>query len=98
MKIKVTDVVLDYDGTPMLDGEDPLTLRTAFRVALNSFLPNEEMGAEKKTKLYALTLKIFTGKEVEITTDEAALIKERGALFLTPLVYGRIVDLFENRP
>jgi hypothetical protein len=101
MKIKVTDPILDYpkdgDPKPVESPDGPLTFREVFNQALNSFTPNETIPAEKKSKMFQITLKLYAGNDVDLTVDEASLIKERvDVIYNSPLVYGRVCELLDK--
>jgi hypothetical protein len=101
MRIKITDPVLDYakEGAPkpVETPDGPLTFRAVFDQALNSSAPNEAIPAEKKSKQFALTLKLYASNEVDLTVDGAALVKERvGIIYTSPLVYGRVCELLDK--
>jgi hypothetical protein len=97
-EIKVTEPILDYpiDGTakPVEAGGGVLTYRDVFNQALNSSAPNEIIPVEQKSKLFQITLKLFSGNEIDLTVDEASLIKGRvGKIYNSPLIYGRVCEL-----
>jgi hypothetical protein len=101
MRIKVTEPVLDYpkEGAPkpVETPDGPLTFREVFSQALNSVGPSEIVPAEKKSKLYAVSLKLYGSADVDLTVDEAALIKERvGIIYNAPLIYGRVCELLDK--
>lgn len=99
MTIDVTQDVKDYDGKPVIapGDTDPLTLRAVFTSALNMMEQGEQIGAETKSKMYALTQKLFATKVVSLTVDEATLIKERVGKGYGPLIYGRVCDALDKK-
>lgn len=94
MKIDVTKQILDYEGNP-LDG-GTATYRSVISAALNNLEAGEQLLAEQKARMYELSVKIFKSKEVKLSVEEAAFVKERVAKFFNPLVYGRVSDLLEG--
>ena len=72
------------DGSPVL-GEDhrpvqePEQLRSYLALALNNTAQDEKevFTPEQKTKIYALTTKLYSKKEVDLTLDDRAFLKER---------------------
>jgi len=101
MKITVTDPLLSYEGKPLTEkdenGKDvQVTYRDIFVRALNGVAPNEQIGAETKAKLYLLIGKLYKDKEISLTVDEAALIKERVGLLFNALVYGRVSEVLDD--
>lgn len=98
MRLDHSTAVLDFNGSPIPNGPDAtLTFRDLALAALNNPAPNENLGAEAKSRCYQLSGKFFNGKHVTLTVDEAAFIKERaGVALATPLVYGRLCDWLEG--
>ena len=109
MKVKVKEILKDYSGRDlkmMLDDKEvPLTVRQAINSAINGIVvgPNGQavpLKAEDKGRIYQLSTKLWSAKkEVNLTVDEMAFIKERAKQVsnITPLVYGRICDLLEKK-
>lgn len=57
----------------------------------------EELSGEAKVKRYRLAQKIHAAEgEIDITTEEASLVKELAAKMLPPLLYGQIYDFIEG--
>lgn len=115
MRINVTEGIKDYEGNvimttkmenghPVLDANNqPVQvveqLRAYFINALNNLLPNETPVAEDKAQIYYLSVKLFRGKEVDLTHGDIVFIKDRVSKVYGPLIYGRICDLFDgNEP
>lgn len=98
MRINVLNVVKDYEGKDITEGpkKTPVTYRAIFSGALNSMEEREIIPAEQKAQIFALSLKLFKSKEVDLTVEERTLIKERTAKFYTPLVYGRVSEALEE--
>lgn len=100
MKITVNQAVLNMTGEPVKEqgSEDNLTYRTLFYAALNQFLPNETPPptSEVKAKCYNIIRKLFKSDEVNLTSDEAALIKERVGKIFNPLLFGRTAELLDG--
>lgn len=110
MKIDGTQVLKDYEGKPILvdrerdkDGKrgkrKKLTLRDVISTAINAnpAPPAKPMAAETKNKAYQLSVKIWSKKEVDLTVDQLAFVKERVGDVYTPLVYGRVCDILEGK-
>jgi hypothetical protein len=91
------------DGTPVL-GEDhrpiqePEMLRNYLALALNNTAQgeNEVFTPEQKAKIYGLTTKLYSKKEVDLTLDDRAFLKERVGKVYGPLIYGRICEVLEG--
>lgn len=97
MKVTVTSPIKNLEGKAITDAQGvELTFRTLFYAALNNFKQDEVPTVETKAKCYALMQKLFKSKEVKITVDEAALLKERVGKLFSPLEYGRVCDLLDG--
>jgi hypothetical protein len=90
-------VVLGEDSRPI---QEPELLRNYLAVALNNAAQGEEVFTpEQKAKIYELTTKLYKKKEVDLTLDDRAFLKERVGKVYGPLIYGRICDILEeNEP
>jgi hypothetical protein len=49
-----------------------------------------------EAKFFQLSVKLYKDKEIDLTVDEAALIKERVRVTYGPLVYGRVCELLDK--
>jgi hypothetical protein len=101
MKIKVDEVIRDYDNMPIKDKdtngqERDLTVKVVLAVALNSQLRDEILTSEDKAKIYQLCTKIYSSKEPELTLDDRSFVKQRAEKVLPPLWLGRISDILEE--
>ncbi len=101
MKIKVIQALKDYEGKDILqqDSKDKLDLRTVISTAINAtpMPPAKQISAEEKNKAYQISLKVWAKKEVDLTVDQLAFIKEKVGIVYNPLVYGRVCDILEGR-
>lgn len=97
MRIDTRATIKNYDGKDLTDEKQkPLTLRDVFAIALNAQLPNETIPAEQKAKIYGLSVKLYQQHDVNLTVDEAALIKERVGQVYGPLIFGRVSDVLDR--
>lgn len=96
MRLNHSVVIVDFIGNPMKSGENDLTFRDLVIMTINNGDPNERIGAEKKAKIFGLCTKFYRGKFVNLTVDEAALIKERAGELATPMAYGRLCEWLEG--
>jgi hypothetical protein len=97
MRVHVAQQLTDYEGRKLVDGKDPVTFRRVFATALNASDEKDRPGPEKMAQIYALSVKLYSGEEIELTLEEATLIKEQVGKVYNPLVYGRTVDLLEGK-
>ena len=100
MKIKVTDVLKQLDGTTpivnMVDGEaKDATIREAFVNAL--MIPVETDAGIKKVEKYDLAMRIYNTDEVELSVEEAATIKEVVGKAFAPIVVGQLFKLLDGK-
>lgn len=82
----------DLEGNPIY-----VTFRSIIANALNSFQQDKPLSAEQKNKSWQIMKKLYDGDEVDLTVDDCAFIKERVGLIYTPLIFGRVSDLFETK-
>ena len=108
MKIDVTQVLKDYENKPIFRSEtnergrivqskEKLTLRWVISTAVNTSTQGKPMTAEQKNKAYQISLKVWKDKEVNLTVDDLAFIKKQVGEIYTPLVFGRVSDIFEGK-
>lgn len=97
MTINTNAVLLNYKNEPIIqkDGveEKELTVKEALTTSLNSTGPGEILTADKKNKIFQLSLKIHANDQLELTVDDAAFIKERVGIIYSAIVYGRICEI-----
>ena len=96
MRIKVTDILTDYEGRQIYDGEEPVTFRKVFATALNTISEQDRPPAEEMAEIYKLSVQLYQGDEIDLKLEDAALIKKKVGLAYNPLVYGRTCDLLEG--
>lgn len=101
MRIKLTESIKDYEGKEILQDDRPLDIRTVFVTALNSTSIDdhgrqEVVTAEQKSKIYRLSTALYKDKEMDISLDDRAFIKERVGKIYTPMVYGRVCEILEG--
>jgi hypothetical protein len=93
MKFDPTKPLLDRSGRTMIDVDGTTTLTFAIMCAraLDGKYPDEVLTAEKGIKRFVLGSKLIAATgPIDITTDEAVLIKELTAKAWAPGVYGPI--------
>ena len=100
MKVKVTDLLLGYAGTPlkMQDGDKVVdtTVRLALITALNTGVEGEKLSGEDKVQLYKLSIGITDADEVELDAKQRTLILDRAEKIFNVIVYGRLRDLLNE--
>ncbi|VFU07951.1 hypothetical protein [Methylocella tundrae] len=92
MKIDFSKSILGIDGAPLLD-ETKQELRLSV-LSINSLLsPKTPLSGEQNVKRFQLALRLNDASEVEITPEEAALIKTCATeTFASPLIVGRMFE------
>ena len=100
MKINFNAPLLDEDGKQANIGtKEAPAFRTLGWLAAQALLasyPSESPSGEEKHKRYRLWSRIKDGGEVDITIEEAGLIKNLIGLGATPLACGQAWDLLEG--
>ena len=100
MKIKVTQVLKDYEDKPILQNGKPLTFRDMVSTALNAVQLREEkdLTPEDKNMAFQLSIKLWASEEVDFSIEELAFAKKRcEAVLLSPLVLGRVCEIFKEK-
>ncbi len=94
MKIKVTNKITNYEGKEM----EKITIRSLISETLNSPVEeNEKLTAEDKSKIYQLSVKVYSANEIDFSLDERAFIKERAGKTLFPMFYGKLCEILEDK-
>lgn len=82
----------------VLDQGYVFTAKHAAFAALNANIQGEQLSDDEKIKVYLLGVKCASGGEVDLSTDECALLKKRVGKVYGPLVYGRMCDFLDTDP
>lgn len=100
MKIDFSSVLKGLDGKELkgdLKGEKSLTLGSVCVESLMASFPDEErLSGNDKVKRFKLAQKIYNRTPVDITVEDASLIKELIGKAYGPLIVGQVWDLLEN--
>jgi hypothetical protein len=92
-KYKLDAPITDLEDKPFPGGE---TLRTVLLGAcLNTLRADELMDAKQKVTLYLLSKKIAEKGDVELTSDDIVLLKDRVGKAYNPLVVGRVYEVLD---
>jgi hypothetical protein len=103
MKVKfgtfITNIIT---GERMKMNDKDLTLGAAVLEALLVLDPQKPESGESKAKSYALAARIVNGMkvgegEVEVSVEEAALIKQKVGDLFSPAVVGPAYEMLEGR-
>jgi hypothetical protein len=95
MKVRLTQEILQLDGTPFPSerAEGGLTLQEALATAINAVIKEEGTG------LYHVAVKVaMSDQEVELTSEEITTLKRRVTqVYLPPVLVGRICDMLDGK-
>lgn len=91
----LTEVVDDGSGNKV---RRPITAYQVIENALMTRRQNEEMTGEMHMIRYNLNQRVVNGGLVDITSEEATLIKKQIAMYYPTLIYGFIHNLLETDP
>lgn len=98
MKVNLQQVLKGLDGKPLKNEEGKeVNLEKVCVGALTNMLPTEQATGEVKFKRFQLAQKISGQKEVELTIEEVAMIKERVGVLHSPLVLGITYQMLEGK-
>ncbi len=100
MLINTDQVLKMIDGTDMKDTDDKGELVDAmFSVCVTNALlaPKKDDSGQKKYDKYELARKFNQGGEIEITTDEAKVIKDEVGRVFPPAIVGSVYDIIEGK-
>jgi hypothetical protein len=106
VKIKVTEQMIELDGTPMelpgtqrcptcnrITESQPFTLRLAFTTALVAQFRDETLKESDQVTRYALAMRIYNEDEPDLSSDDAVLIKRLVSKMRGPMVAGPVCNL-----
>lgn len=96
MLLKVSTVLTQYNGTPLMDGNVEATVRDAI---VNAVLaPTQGDNGVMKMKKDELARKVYNAKEeVELTAEEVVIVKERVGEAFAPIIVGQVWRLLEGK-
>ena len=83
LKLDISKQIIDYDGMPIIDAGQPLTIRILLRMYAGSYVPQPgEKAAEQSVIANAVALKIHhaSNGEVNLTDEEFVILKETIAI------------------
>lgn len=93
MKIDFSKPIADLDGKPVED----LTLRVVALNALMAMLPDEQrLPGDKKVERFALAMRVNAGGEVDVSAEDAALMKDLIGKVYGALVVGRAYEMLNG--
>lgn len=97
MKVDFSQAFVDLDGNPIVDGGKPVTLGMMAAQALLAADPNTPESGEDKARAYDVATRLYRGGEVDITVEDAALIKKKVGQHMTAIVVGQAYRMLEQK-
>lgn len=103
MKLDLSVEMKNLDGSPIKDISRPehpaLTLRDIISSALLNERDDERLSGQEKSIRFALATKIWgaNGHPLELTVEEAALIKEAVGKGYKPIISGQVWAIIESQ-
>jgi hypothetical protein len=97
MKINFSFTPVDIiSGNPLKDGEKDATLASVCVQALMASTPEDaSMSAEEKVQAYVIASRIIKGGVVDVSVEEASLLKKRVAKLYGPMVVGQCLPALD---
>lgn len=106
MKIDLTIVMLDENGSPLWEGKKKAvddetiikTIITLAHVIKKALLtPDSKDNKDVKINKYELWLRIYDKSEVELSAEDLVLIKECVGAVFTQIIVGQVYRLLEGK-
>jgi RNase P/RNase MRP subunit p30 len=95
MKIKISEVLKNYDGSDIINDNTPKTLRDVCITSLLS--PLQEDDEKKKLEKYEIFKLLRDEKhEVTLTAEQISIIKRAVGKFQPQLIMGQCFELLEK--
>lgn len=97
MKIDFGYVICDLKGLPIKDGEKVLTLGQVAVTAMFAQIPDDQNAtADQKVRQFKIAQLAADDKMADISTEDAATLKQRIAKVYNALVVGRAFEAIEG--
>lgn len=99
----ITQVITDFDGKALLRNEKELTFKTVLQLSLAGDLrhpASPKLSADDSMECFDLGVRISqAGDDIELDTEEKAfLIKIASESIWTPLVFGQVKLMLNDKP
>lgn len=92
MLINFDTTLKHFDGTDVIENNQPVTLCAVIVNSLMTPLPEEALTGMQKAEFYQLAFRIYKGGEQEVSHEEAVLIKDRVGRTHNPIAVGQVYD------
>lgn len=96
MKLETGTPLTTFTGEPINDAQGPVTIGKVAIAALLANLNDDAPTAEEKMWRYNLARRLHVGGEVEITAEDAALIKRLVGKAYGAVVVGPVYEAIGN--
>jgi len=99
MKLVVTQTLKQFDGTPLKDMVNGEAVDATVRQAVVNALmaPVEGDDGVAKVRKYELAMRVYKEEEVDLTVEEAAIIKTAVGKSFAPIVVGQLFNLLDGK-
>jgi len=98
MKIKMNQAIVGLNGKQIELLEKKLNLGDVCAEALVNNHPDEKgVAGKEKLERFELAIKVYKGKDVELTSEEITLIKKLVAFSYAPLVCGQVWKMIDPK-
>lgn len=97
MTVNVLQALNNLDGTPLKEGDKPITLRDVITTALLATFPSDRQAtAKQKRERYDLAKRIFTQDSPELDINEQRLIARLVGEAYSPLIVGQVSEVISE--
>jgi len=97
MKIKLSQKLVDIQGTVLKEGDTEITLgKLACNALLTAYQGEENLAGDEKARRYKLALEIVKSDELDLPVEDVALIKQLIGKNPMPLVVGQAFEMLES--
>lgn len=95
MKIKINQELKNIDGSPLMNGDNVITLK---EILLSSALVTLKDDSTHGMQDFELSLKIQTAKdEIELTSEDVVRLKEKIKFGYTTIIVGQVNYILEGK-
>jgi hypothetical protein len=96
VKVNFSQVLIDLEGSPIVDNGKPVTLGAITAQALLAADPNTPESGDDKARAYDIATRVYRAGEVEVSVEDVALMKKKIGQFMTAIVVGQTFRMLEQ--
>ena len=94
MKVNLKTSLKAFDGADVTDATGPVLIST---LCINALMKEDTVAGAEKMKRFLLARRIYDAEgDLDITVEEASLIKDLVGSTFAPIVVGRVYELLEG--